>query len=398
MSPVERRDGPFLRRDEPVAGTRGACREVAPTSSRAQGVLHHAPEACDGIEMVATMGREAREAHRAVVVVEGRVELVRPLEAAAIDAHDHRFASCAEGRQHVMALLTPLLGSNVRDDWREDFGGALVDSADAAAHHATRDAAPRAGRPPRLPWVTFVLCDLALAQRAGGPAIPLGAAPPAQPRQGKAPPQRFSCIEHDALPAPCPGLQGRACQRARGALSRSRSAPSSGTAGASRVFFQRPRTRARPSWRPVCWASTVARSRPLPGEERAPCWRGSCSPRRLRCGSSAPVTVGGRPGARALPPALGPLLGKTLHPCAQGSMRHRAGGGDGGDVVPGDHRRDSVGTAKAPRLLGLLAHGVSGRARMIGKGAVEGAHRLAPWGCLTFVSYVTHGDPCLIGA
>ena len=56
MSPVELIDGPFLMRDEHVAGTLVERREIAPTSSRANGVLHHPPEAFDGIEMVATMG------------------------------------------------------------------------------------------------------------------------------------------------------------------------------------------------------------------------------------------------------------------------------------------------------------------------------------------------------
>jgi hypothetical protein len=120
-------------------------------------------------------------AQRAVGVVEGRVELVCPMDAAAIDDHDHLCASCAEDRHHLMALLTPLLGITVRDDLREECGGAIVDSADAAEQHATRDAAPRAVLPPRLPCVTFLLFALALAQRACGQAIPLGAAPPAPP-------------------------------------------------------------------------------------------------------------------------------------------------------------------------------------------------------------------------
>jgi hypothetical protein len=103
-------------------------------------------------------------------------------------------------------------------------------------------------------------------------------------------------------------------------------------------------------------------------------------------------------GARALQQTLGPLMGKALHPCAQGRIRHMEGGGDGGDMLTRDHRIDGLCTAKNPRRLGLLEHGFSGRERMIGKVAFEGAHRLAPWGRLTFVSYVTHGDPRLIGA
>src|SRR5207244_10722758 len=61
------------------------------------------------------------------------------------------------------------------------------------------------------------------------------------------------------------------------------------------VFFNTQRTLSRPSWTPVCWANTVASSRQLHWEERAPCWRGSWSTRRLRCCSNAQVILGGRP-------------------------------------------------------------------------------------------------------
>ena len=63
-------------------------------------------------------------------------------------------------------------------------------------------------------------------------------------------------------------------------------------------------------------------------------------------------------GARAVQQSPGPLPGKTLHPFAQGRIRQLEGSGDGGDVLTGDHRVDSLGTAKDTRLLGLLEHGV----------------------------------------
>jgi hypothetical protein len=112
----------------------------------------------------------------------------------------------------------------------EDFGGAILDSADDAEQHASSDAAPRAVLHPRLPFVTFLLFDLALAQRACGQAIPLGAAPPAQPGQGKAPHDRFIFIEQDDLPSTCAVLQGSECKRAIGEISRGRIEPSSRTA------------------------------------------------------------------------------------------------------------------------------------------------------------------------
>src|SRR6476661_114459 len=108
------------------------------------------------------------EAKLAVVVVKGRVELVCPMDAAAIDDHHHRFAGFAEDCHHLMEILPKLLGIKVRYDFIENFGGAILDGADDAEQYATGDAAPRAVLPPRLPFVTFLLFDLAVAQRACG--------------------------------------------------------------------------------------------------------------------------------------------------------------------------------------------------------------------------------------
>jgi len=59
-------------------------------------------------------------------------------------------------------------------------------------------------------------------------------------------------------------------------------------------------------------------------------------------------------GACAIPQALGPLLRKALHPFPQGRIRQVEGRGNGRDMVTRDHRTDRLGTAKDPRLLGLL--------------------------------------------
>jgi|SRR5215831_15277036 len=64
------------------------------------------------------------------------------------------------------------------------------------------------------------------------------------------------------------------------------------------------------------------------------------------------------PGACAIQQALGPLLRKALHPFPQGSIRQVEGSGNGRDRVTRDHRTDSLGTAKDPRLRGLLEHRV----------------------------------------
>ena len=81
-----------------------------------------------------------------------------------------------------------------------------------------------------MPFATFFLGDLALTQWAGGQAIPLGAAPPAQPRQGKAPHNRFIFIEQDDLTSTCPVLEGGELQRAISDVCRGGIEPSSGTA------------------------------------------------------------------------------------------------------------------------------------------------------------------------
>ena len=75
------------------------------TSPGADRVLHDAPEAFNGIEVMATMGREEMEAKRAVVVLKGRVELVGPMNPTAIDDHHDLFAELAERRHDLMNIL-----------------------------------------------------------------------------------------------------------------------------------------------------------------------------------------------------------------------------------------------------------------------------------------------------
>jgi hypothetical protein len=41
---------------------------------------------------------------------------MRPMDPAPIDDHHHLFASFAEGRHHLMAILPQLLGIKVRDN------------------------------------------------------------------------------------------------------------------------------------------------------------------------------------------------------------------------------------------------------------------------------------------
>src|SRR6266571_2276747 len=101
--------------------------EIGTTAAGADGILHHPPEAFNGVEVMPTVGWEAMEAQRAVIVVEGRIELMSPVDLTAIDDHHDLFVGCAEGRHHLMEILAQLLRIKVRDDFIEDVGGAILD-------------------------------------------------------------------------------------------------------------------------------------------------------------------------------------------------------------------------------------------------------------------------------
>src|SRR5712691_2962596 len=194
-----------------------------------------------------------------------------------------------------MDVLAQFLGVKMGHNFIEDFGSSILDSPNDAEQHPAADAAPRAILQPRLTLETFFAFDLALAQWAGGQTRALGTAPPAQPGEGKAPQDRFIFVEQNDLAPARSVLQGSEFDRAISEVGRGGIEPPGGTAGASRVFFNTPRTLSRPSWTPVCWAQTVASARQLHWEEREPCSRGSWSTRRLRCCSNAQVTLSGRP-------------------------------------------------------------------------------------------------------
>src|SRR5712691_6962769 len=152
------------------------------------------------------------EAQRAVVVVECRVELVRPRDPAPIDDHHDLFPGCAEGRHHVMEILAQLLGIKVWHDFREDFGGAILDRPHDTESHAAGDTAPGARAAPRLTFERLFTSALTLAQWTRGEARALGAAPPAQPRQGTAPEERCIFIEHNDLATAGLVLEGGECE------------------------------------------------------------------------------------------------------------------------------------------------------------------------------------------
>jgi len=70
------------------------------------------------------------EAKFAVIVLQGCVELVRSMNPAAIDDHHDLFPSFAESGHHLMEILAQFLGIKMGDDFIEDFGGAILHSAE----------------------------------------------------------------------------------------------------------------------------------------------------------------------------------------------------------------------------------------------------------------------------
>ena len=168
--------------------------QIGKTPSSTDPVLHHAPEAFNRIEVVATMRRQEIQPKLLVPVGERRRELVRPMDATAVGHHDHLFASVAKEGHHLMDVLAKPLCLNMGDHLIEDFGRPILDSADDTEQHPAGDTAPGAIADPRVAFEALVAFDLALAQGPGRQASTLGCAPPARPGQGKTPEDGFIFI------------------------------------------------------------------------------------------------------------------------------------------------------------------------------------------------------------
>jgi hypothetical protein len=149
--------------------------------------------------MVATMGRQEVETTFAVVVVESRVELLRPMDPAPIDDHHDLFLGFLEGCHDLVNILAKLLSIKMRDNLIEDFRGAILDGADDAEQYTAGETAPRAILQPRLAFEAFFAFDLALAQRTCGETNAVGFPPPAGTGEGKAPQDGLIFVEHNDL-------------------------------------------------------------------------------------------------------------------------------------------------------------------------------------------------------
>ena len=218
--------------------------QVGKTPSGTDPVLHHAPEAFNRIEVVATMRRQEMQPKLLLPVGQRRRELVRPMDATAVGHHDHLFAGTAKEGHHLMDVLAKSLRIKMGNHLIADFGGPVLDSADDTEQHTTGDTAPRAIADPRVAFEALVAFDLALAQGPGGQASTLGFAPPARPGQGKTPEDSFIFIEQNDLTPARPIFEGREFERRPRQFSRVGSEPARGSAVAD-VFFLTRRARSR---------------------------------------------------------------------------------------------------------------------------------------------------------
>jgi hypothetical protein len=147
----------------------------------------------------------------------------------------------------LMEIVAQLMGITMWHDHREDTRCARLDSPDNAEQDTAGEATPGAILGPRRMFERFFPFALRVTQWAGREVRALGAAPPAQPVEGKAP--QDSCIfvkQNDCTPTRSV-CEGGDIDRAIGEIGRRGIEPSGGTTGTYRTFFKLQRTLSRPS-------------------------------------------------------------------------------------------------------------------------------------------------------
>ena len=118
--PVELINWPLWMGHEYLAGSLGELMQIAQTPSRADGLLHGAPESFHGIEMLAAVGGESLKLKPSLVVLKRRRQLARPMHPPAIDNHDDVLPSFAKDLHHLLDIRTELLGIAMRHHLLED--------------------------------------------------------------------------------------------------------------------------------------------------------------------------------------------------------------------------------------------------------------------------------------
>jgi hypothetical protein len=90
------------------------------------------------------MGWEHREAKLPVPGCPSRRELLGPMAPATIDDHHDLFPGVTASCHHLVHILAQLLNVNMRHDFREGFGGAILHRPKDSEQHAAGDPTPRA--------------------------------------------------------------------------------------------------------------------------------------------------------------------------------------------------------------------------------------------------------------
>jgi len=217
--------------------------EVGKTPSSPAPVFPHAPKPLQGIAVGATASRQEMQPKPRLPVGQRRRPLVCTVDATPVDDHHHLFPALAQERPDVMDILPQPFGIKLGDHLIEDCRGAILARAQDAEQHAIRHPAPTPIAAPCLAFEGLFTSDVAGAE---GPCRHTKAlrfaAPPARPRQGKPPQDRFICVEQNTLTTLGAVLQGGQCERPPRQFSGGGSQPTCGPAVAD-VFFLTPRAR-----------------------------------------------------------------------------------------------------------------------------------------------------------
>jgi hypothetical protein len=281
IRPSKAIDGLLLVAQEHASSALIELREIIKTASRPNGVLHDAPEAFHGVEMMACTSRQQLQAEALLVMSESRLEGLGAVDATAVDDHHDRQGWCVlPKRAHeLMDELAKLIGVKMRHHFPKDPVGPVLDGAEHRQQDARADAGPATMLLPGLPFEGLVLFDLTMAQGTCGQALAGGSAPPAGPRQGKAPQDRFIFVEQDNLTTLSLLLEGSESEPRLRKFMWIRIEPSRGTVVTQAPFFNTPRMVSGCRVTPVWWATAVRSSRQFHCDARAPRATGSCSTR-----------------------------------------------------------------------------------------------------------------------
>jgi hypothetical protein len=218
---MKRINGTLLMRHKHATCPLVEVMQIGKTPSSPNPVFHHTPETFNRIEVVTAPGRQDIQAKLLVPVCQRRRELVGPMDATAIDDHDHLFSRMAKERHDLMDILAKPLSIKLGHDLIEAFRGPILDGTQDTEHDPTGHATPTPIAPPRLTFEVLFAFDLACTEGACGQAKTLGgAAPPARPWERKTPDDGFIFIQQNKLAPLSTVLQSSQFTRRPGQLSR----------------------------------------------------------------------------------------------------------------------------------------------------------------------------------